>query len=221
MGVTTVSRYKGIVGTPLDRAYYERLTEPSPADSAAPMYVRDHPSHPSSQAFSVHSGVSTPSGPHMSSGGGSPVSSTVNESVNDAWKREVKVFKIQMESCLLDLAHAVSSEDFERASQLKARRQGLQENFKCRLLAPPLMDGSPQQQQRDSQHPHGPAVKGQRGVYDSQASIRSDTHSDHPSLDSQRTSADRPRSDNGGLTFLFSVLQHNPRHTPIPDNLHH
>ena len=112
------------------------------------MYVRDHPSHPSSQAFSVHSGVSTPSGPHMSSGGGSPVSSTVNESVNDAWKREVKVFKIQMESCLLDLAHAVSSEDFERASQLKARRQGLQENFKCRLLAPPLMDGSPQQQRR-------------------------------------------------------------------------
>ena len=37
---------------------------------------------------------------------------------HEAWKREVNEWKIQMERCLLDLAHAIRSEDFEGAKQV-------------------------------------------------------------------------------------------------------
>ena len=181
-----------------DEGYYGNLQAPSPAAPLPPL-----------QARSIQSNQSTASTAKESPRGPAPnvmVAPSLRTDAAyqrevEAWQREVARWKMELESCLHELGDAIISEDFERATQLKKRRDELQ----SRAMPP---------------RPVLPQAVG-KAAWDDRLYRSPDSNSfkSYSTVDTVSQGA-RTQSERGGLGFLFTVWQHNPEHTSTPDNVH-
>ena len=138
------------------------------------------------------------------------------------WRQDI-------EDCLKDLAEAIRNEDFERAKQLKKKRD--------ELTARPIPEppaSVPAREGEGKGHCFETVQKddarGGRWLElgrdpASNSFLGSSTSSSmYPPSYSVRPShrpSGRSESGHGGLGFLFSVWQHNPVYIPKPEDVHH
>jgi hypothetical protein len=177
-----------------DEGYYGELQSMSPAAPLPPIQARSVYSTASSLRSTVSTRAVTPA--YGNSGQQSEVS---YEDQVDAWKRDVAQWKMQLETCLHELADAIRKEDFDSATSLKRKRDELQSRpMPPKPIPPPALSDSK--------------------LYGSSAanSVKS-----YQTVESgSRGDSARTASEGGGLGFLFTVWQHNPVHTAAPDNVH-
>jgi hypothetical protein len=150
------------------------------------------------------------------------------------WKREVSEWRQDIEDCLKDLAEAIRNEDFERAKQLKEKRDELTARP---IPEPPASDP----EREDEGEGEGRCFETQVQTDDARggrwlelgpenyggdnsvmgSSTLSSRYPPSYSVQPSHTPSGRSESGHGGLGFLFSVWQHNPVYIPKPEDVHH
>jgi hypothetical protein len=176
-----------------DASYFAMLSKPSPAADAPPLHRCQHALPQSS----LHSSPA-------------PSIKGYHDEAMAAYKRAVESQHHDLATCLRELENAIRSEDYERASRIKLRRDAI----KARPLPP---------------KPHSQSVaEGVTGHALSAATAPQPKYTashvfDRPESSSSASTVaqeDGGETNSSGLEFLFSVWQHNPKHTPRPGNVH-
>ena len=178
-----------------DDSYFAELSKPSPVADAPPLHRRQHATCTTTQS-SLYSSAQSIKGHH--------------DEAMAAYKRAVESQHHDLATCLRELENAIRSEDYERASRIKLRRDAI----KARPLPP---------------KPHSQSVaEGVTGHALSAATAPQPKYTashvfDRPESSSSASTVaqeDGGETNSSGLEFLFSVWQHNPKHTPRPGNVH-
>ena len=231
---------------PQDASYYAELSRPSPAADAPPLQVREYATpRPSQNATprestceagstsSQRSGYATlhHSAYSQRSGYATPQHSTGQFSQDNhdeamaAWQRAVESHHHELHSCLSQLDSAIRSEDYERASRLKFQR----DNLKAKPFPPkPLHRALHQGFGVDREIGHAPRDPPALEVFSfSNSPLKPGAAQDATFMkgsifdgSASTVAQGGPRTNSTGLDFLLSVWQHNPKHTPMPHNIH-
>jgi hypothetical protein len=173
-----------------DASYFAELSKPSPVADAPPLHRRQHATPQSSQCSSPAPSIK---GDH--------------DEAMAAYKRAVEYQHHDFATCVRELESAIRSEDYERASRLKLKR----DSIKARPLPP-----KPQPSQSSAQG-NGHALS---DATDPQPQYTPSHASNHSSSSASTVATVAQEEVASGLEFLFSVWQHTPKHTPTPANVH-
>jgi hypothetical protein len=114
-------------------------------------------------------------------------------------------------TCVRELESAIRSEDYEMASRLKLKRDAI----KARPLPP-----KPHPGQRDAEGVTGHALSSATATQPKNTASHVFDCRESSSSASTVAQEDGGDTNSSGLEFLFSVWQHNPKHTPTPTNVH-
>jgi hypothetical protein len=179
-----------------DDSYFAELSKPSPVADAPPLHRRQHATCTTTQS-SLYSSAQSIKGHH--------------DEAMAAYKRAVESQHHDLVTCLRELENAIRSEDYERASRLKWKRDAIQ----ARPLPP-----KPHPGQRDAEGVTGHALSSATATQPKNTASHVFDCRESSSSASTVVQQDGGRTNSSGLEFLFSVLQHNPKHTPTPGNVH-
>jgi hypothetical protein len=177
-----------------DVSYFAELSKPSPVADAPPLHRRQH-------ATPVSSLYSSPA----------PSIKGDHDEVMAAYKRAVESQHHDLVTCLCELENAIRSEDYERASRLKLKRDAI----KARPLPP-----KPQPSQSAAEGVTGHALSAATASQPKYTASHTFDPRGSSSSASTVVQEEGGRTTSSGLEFLFSVWQHNPKHTPTPTNVH-
>lgn len=179
-----------------DAAYFAELSKPSPVADAPPLHRRQNATCTTTQS-SLYSSAQSIKGHH--------------DEAMAAYKRAVESQHHDLVTCLRELENAIRSEDYERASRLKWKRDAIQ----ARPLPP-----KPHPGQRDAEGVTGHALSSATAPQPKNTASHVFDCRESSSSASTVVQQDGGRTNSSGLEFLFSVWQHNPKHTPTPGNVH-
>ena len=173
-----------------DVSYFAELSKPSPVADAPPLHRRQ---------------LATPVSSLYSSS--APSIKGDHDEAMAAYKRDVESMHHDLLTCLSELENAIRSEDYERASQLKLKR----DEIKARKLPT-----KPQPSQSAAQGVTAHALSAATAPQPKYTVDCRESSSSASTVEQE----ERGRTSSSGLEFLFSVWQHNPKHTPTPANVH-